>query len=382
MIKKYFTILILVIYFLSAGQLAHASDSQNITDWYIQNFETNIVVNKDSSLFITEKITADCGDLSGKHGIFRVLPTEVKTDSGVFKNLVELVSITDFNGNPYKYQTINDSWSHTITWKIGDPNLTVSGVNYYKIVYIVKNAVRFGNKDFDELYWNLNGNFWDIGTNNFSAHITFPPEINNQNAQVDYYTGALGSKDKSLAIYYWGDNNVLNFNSASAFQPRAGIPVSVTFPKNIFTPYVPTLADKYEDYSSFLFFLIPLGVFIFAFLKWKKYGKDPKMKKPIPPEFGIPNNITPIQMGMVLSHGKWKNNFITATIVDLAVRKIITIEQTEKKILFFSNKDIALKKNLANYDLSKVTPTEKILLESLFLDDPIGDVIKSSKGVK
>ena len=83
------------------------------------------------------------------------------------------------------------------------------------------------------------------------------------------------------------------------------------------------------------------------------------MKKPIPPEFGIPNNITPIQMGTVLAHGKWKNNFITATIVDLAVRKFITIEQTEEKVIFMKEKDIRLIKNKDNYDLSKITPTEK-----------------------
>ncbi len=90
------------------------------------------------------------------------------------------------------------------------------------------------------------------------------------------------------------------------------------------------------------------------------------MKKPIPPEFGIPDNITPIQMGMVLGHGKWKNTFLTATIVDLAVRKFITIEQTENKGIILGGKDIVLKKNTENYDLNKVTPTEKAILDALF----------------
>ena len=277
-----------------------------------------------------------------KHGIFRVLPTQVETDEGIFKTPIELVNITDFNGNPYQYQTIKDG--DTITWKIGDPNVTVSGVNYYKIVYKVKNAIRFGNNNFDELYWNLLGNFWDIGTDNFSAQISFPPEINSQNTQIDYYTGTLGSKYKSLATYSWSSNNILDFNSTSAFQPKEGVTVSVTFPKNIFTPYKLTFIEQYGDYLWYLAFLIPLGIFIFAFLKWKKYGKNPKMKKPIPPEFGIPNNITPIQMGMIISHGMWVDNFITAAIVDLAVRKFITIEQTEIKILFLKEKDIVLKK--------------------------------------
>jgi uncharacterized membrane protein len=368
MFKKYFVLFSLCVSFLLVGNLAYARDSQNITDWYIQNFETNIVVNKDSSLLITENITADCGNLADKHGIFRVLPTQISTDGGVFNNPVELVSITDFNGNQYKYQTINDSYEHTITWKIGDPKITVNGVNYYKIVYRVKNAVRFGNPNFDELYWNIMGNFWDIGTDNFSAHITFPSEINSQNSQVDYYTGFLDSKDKSEATYSWDSNNILNFISTTgySFQPHEGISVSVTFPKNIFTPYVPTFMEKYGYYFWYLSFLIPLIIFIFAFLKWRKYGRDPKMKKPIPPEFGIPNNITPIQMGMVLSHGMWTDKLLTATIISLAVKKIITINQIEEKILFLSGKDLELVKNVENYDNLNLTKTEKIILDGIF----------------
>ena len=249
MSKKYFVILPIVLSFLFAGKFAFARDINSITDWYIKDFQTNIVANKDSSLLVTENITADCGNLPDKHGIFRVLPTQTNTDRGVFKTPIELVSITDFNNNPINYETTTDSFNHTITWKIGDPNITVTGVNYYRIAYRVKNAVRFANKNFDELYWNLLGDFWDIGTDNFSAKINFPSEITSQNATVDYYTGTLGSKDKSLATYSWDSNNVLSFNSVDnnqvpVFAPDEGLTVSVIFPKNIFTPYIPTFWGK------------------------------------------------------------------------------------------------------------------------------------------
>ena len=157
--KKIFIFLLLVLGFLFLDPLpANAfRNSSQITDWYIDNFRSNIVVNKDSSLLIMEIITADCGNLPNKHGIFRVLPTQVKTDSGVvYRSPIELVGITDLEGVPYKYQTIKSG--DTITWKIGDANKTVTGVNYYKIVYKVKNAIRFTNPDSPEFYWNLSGN--------------------------------------------------------------------------------------------------------------------------------------------------------------------------------------------------------------------------------
>jgi uncharacterized membrane protein len=368
MFKRYLFVFLSVLIFLSIGQNVFARDLQDITDWYIKDFQTKIVVNKDSSLLITEDITADCGNLVGKHGIFRILPTQIKTESGIYKTPIQLMSIVDGSGEPYKYETINDSLNHTITWKIGDPNITVSGENNYKITYKVKNAVRFGNKDFDELYWNLLGDYWQIDIDNFTATINFPSEINQSNAKVDYYTGVLGSKSQGLAISNWTDDG-LYFESVMPIHAGNGITASITFPKNIFTPYSPTFWEKYGDYFWYIFLLIPLGVFVFAFLKWIKYGKDPKMKKPIPPEFGIPDDLTPMQMGMVLSHGVFKNNFITATIIDLAVRKFITIEQIENKIFFIKTKDILLRKNKENYFLDKLTDTEKLLLDMIFGPD-------------
>jgi len=362
--KSYLFICFICVCLLLGAQSCVAETSEPITDWYLKNFDTSVTVNKDLSLSITELIIADCGDLPNKHGIFRVLPLQTKTDKGVIKTPVELVSITDFSSKPYKFETITEN--NTITWKIGDANKTVSGINYYKIVYKVKNAVRFGSADFDELYWNLTGNYWDIKINNFSAKISFPAEISENSAVVDYYTGTYGSKDKSLATYFWVKNGTLIFSSLSALQPKQGVTASITFPKGIFEVYQPTFWEIYGDYFWYFSFLIPITVFIFTFRLWRKYGKDPKMKKPIPPEFGIPDNITPMQMGMVITTGVWRENLITATIIDLAVRRFITIEELEKKALFFKHKEIKLTKNKENYDTKKLTETENILLGKLF----------------
>lgn len=364
MANNYFKI-ILAIFFLFSASFVSAREPQDITDWYIENLETNIVVNKDSSLLITENITADCGNLPEKHGIFRVLPVEIKTEKGVLKTPIQLISITDFDNNPYNYQTIKNRIDKTITWKIGDANKTVSGKNYYRIIYRVDNAVRFLNSDFDELYWNLLGTFWQIDIDNFSAKIVFPSEINQQNTIIDYYAGFFGSKDKSLAKYNWINDATLVFNSTSVLKAGQGITVSLAFPKNIFEPYQFTFLEKYGKYFLYLFFLLPIIAFVFSFKMWKKHGKDPKMRMPIPPEFGIPENITPIQMGMVISSGRWNNQLITATIIDLAVKGFITIKEFEDKMLFLKYKEIELIKN-ESYDIQKLTDTEKIILDKLF----------------
>jgi uncharacterized membrane protein len=343
---------ILFLFILSAFLiLPRLSSAQALNDWYIKNFDSTIVVNKDSSLSVTEKIIADCGNLPNKHGIFRILPSQ---------GHVELQSITDFDGRPYKYQTIFEN--NTVTWKIGDPNLTVTGENDYQITYKIKDAIRFFD-NYDEFYWNLSGNYWQFNIENFSAHIFLPSEVNKENTKISYYADRLGSNDTDLATYEWTGKNTLDFKSAFLILPGQGITASISFPKGIFTPYVPSFMEKYADY---LWFLIPVLILIFSFLEWNKYGRDIKISKSIAPEFGIPENITPIQMGMVLTSGRWRNAFITASIIDLAIRKFIIITELDKKILGFTQKDFEFKQSENYANIGTLTLSEQSLLKHMF----------------
>ena len=337
-----------------------------------RDFESTITVNKDSSLLIEERITADADNLPDKHGIFRVLPTQTKTDNGTFKTPITLLGITDFNGARLKYSTINDGFNHTVTWKIGDPDVTVNGLNYYKITYLVKNAVRFGNPNFDELYWNLNGNFWEIPTDKFLAKIVFPGAVNQGNAQVYSFSGELGSRANSLANYKWASDSTLEFDSTQALAAGEGITASITFPKNIFTPYVPSF---WELYGNYLWLLVAIVVFAFCYNIWDKYGKDPRVDKTIIPEFEIPENLTPMEMGTLHSNGSFKNEFITATLVDLAVKKYITIEEV-KKTWVLGSKDFKLTKVATGLEFKNLNESETVLINGLF--DDANEVLLSS----
>ncbi|KKP96221.1 MAG: hypothetical protein US25_C0032G0007 [Candidatus Moranbacteria bacterium GW2011_GWE1_36_7] len=312
---------------------------ENVTDWYIKDFDSQIVVNKDSSLDITEKITADCGFLPGKHGIFRILPTRLDIAGKKVSTPVELLSISNEKGQPYKYKTSKNAGDGTVTWQIGDAALTVQGVNVYVIHYKVQNAIRFDNQKFDEFYWNLNGNFWDLQADKFHATIKFPQEINAQNSAIDYYTGSIGSKSKDLATYRWSASNVLEFDSTKTILERQGVTASVTFPKNIFVPYSPNFRELYFE---LLYFLIPLGVLFLCYLLWRKYGDDPNFDKTVIAEYDVPGNLTPIEAGMLMKSGGFENEFITSEIIWFATKGLITIKENEKKILFFSNKDYEL----------------------------------------
>jgi len=339
---------------------------ENITDWYIQNFDSTIIANKDSSLEITERIIADCGNLPNKHGIFRILPENINiTDGSSIKTSVELISITDFDGQAINYTESRDYTNHTVTWKIGDANRTVSGVNKYLIHYKVKNAIRFGNSNFDELYWNLTGNFWDIEIDKFHGKIIFPEEVMENNSQLDYYSGSLDSKSKDFATFRWSAPNVLEFDSTKTLARRQGISASVAFPKNIFIPYEPTFWEKYGAYFALP---IPIIVFFICFYLWWKYGKDPRVDKTVIAEYEAPGNLSPIELGMLMTNGDFKNSFITAEIINLATKKIILIKETHSKVLFFDTKDYTLTKNVNMDAENSLNAAQKAILNKIFKD--------------
>jgi uncharacterized membrane protein len=332
------TCLIIVFFVLPITSFARTA----VYDWYIQNLDTKIIVNTDSSLDITERITADCGNAPGKHGIFRILPEQIRLDDGsVIKTPVKLISITDENGAPYHFAESRIFTDKTVTWKIGDPNVTVKGVNEYVIRYTVKNAISFGDTRFDELYWNLSGNFWDLEIDNFHAQIVFPAGVNAQNSKVDYYTGLLGSKTKNLAAYHWVSDSTLEFNSLAMFPRFQGVTASIVFPKNIFVPYQPSFFEKYGYLLWYIvWLLIPVGVFAACFRFWSLYGKDPKLPNDvIIPEYDAPGNLSPVEMGVLMKNGGFDNRFITAEIIYLATKGYITIKEIDNKGLFFHSKD-------------------------------------------
>ncbi|MEI8061512.1 MAG: DUF2207 domain-containing protein [Candidatus Berkelbacteria bacterium] len=339
--KKYFALLITLVGIFSFGFRAEARD--DVDYWYIKDFQSEITVNNDSSIDVTENIVADCGNAQ-KHGIFRTLPTfQQISSSEKIQSPIVLASITDFDDKSIKYSETSSRNDGTITWKIGDANAYVSGINNYRIKYHVKNAVRHNSTGLDEFYWNLNGNFWDIEIDNFSARVTFPEGISKSNSEMNIYTGSFGNKNSLNAETNWKSDHQIEINYAKTLETGEGITLSTTFPKGIINPYVPTL---WEKYGSYMYLLIPLIVLWLIYLLWNKTGRDPKINPTIAPEFEIPEKLAPIEMGLALTDSILDNKFISASIINLAVNGALKIEKV-------GNKDFKITKLSSKYAMSK-----------------------------
>lgn len=366
--KKYLILISLTVFaisiFSSLPQKVNARDNDQITDWYLKDYNSEITVNKDSSLDITESIVADCGLLPNKHGIYRVIPYQsYGNNNETFKAPISHISVKGLNGQYYNYEQTNDRSNKTISIKIGDADKTVTGINNYIIQYHVENVIRTANSSFDELYWNLNGNFWDIETDHYKATVTFPSDFNHSKGETNLYSGAYGADSARLATGSWISPNQYQAESSKTYLPGEGITLSVTYSKNYFIAYVSPFMDKYGLY---LFLLIPIAILVLCYMLWYKYGKDPNVSPTIAPEFEIPEKLSPIDMGVLITDGKLRNTYLTASIVNLAVNGYVKIEQTGKKGMFSSTNYI-LHREKDNTD--PLSMPEKELIKSLFGND-------------
>lgn len=365
-LRFFFPLFFLFVLLGSTSQSVSARE--NVTDWYIKDFRSEFVIHPDSTMTVTEWILADCGLAPDKHGIFRIVPTANQTDKGLIKTPVELKSITDFSGKTYPYEVIESKSDHTLTWKIGDKDKVVTGVNEYKIVYEVKNVVRTQD-GFDEWYWNLLGTSWDIPIDAFQSTVRMPQGIHEKNSSLSLYTGKQGNKDGNSAEVMWLESGVLIVTTKTSLEPEEGVTLSLSFPQGIVTPYH---FSWWERYGGYFWLLIPLVSGVFLYRMWKRHGDDPTWNHPEIAEYEVPKELNMLTSGVLLTNGWLSSKHITAAIVELGVRGIITLRKESKKVLLFTRDAYFLEKKNVSFPLA---PEQKRLVDTIFAT---GDSIELS----
>lgn len=330
------------------------------TPWRIASFEAQVAIQKDGSLRVTETIAADFGVVQ-KHGIFREIPFAY-TD-GATKEYLTLTTVEVLqDGRPAKYEETRNRTMYRL--KIGDPDTTISGLVTYRLTYTVVGALRAFDR-FDELYWNVTGDNWEVPIGTASATVTLPAEKVLQSA---CYQGALGSRTSCQSVS--GAPRVASFASGP-LEPGQQFTVAVGFTKGM----VPIIRADAPP-VPFLWLGVAMMVFGFAVMpgyyvfKWLRRGRDQWYvrrsgtekesqavtmplfaRETIVPEYKPPLNLRPAEVGIVLDERADTLDF-SATIVDLAIRGYITITEIPKKWLLGSS----------DYKLTRTTLVSDALL--------------------
>jgi hypothetical protein len=334
----------------------------------IQKFTAEVIVEPDSSLGVTETIEANF--IGVWHGLYRTIPVEYETQQGFNYSLfVRLQSAKDDRGRSLK---VESSWQgHYLKWKIYVDDAT-DAVRTITLNYRVKNGLKFF-EDHDELYWNVTGDEWDVPIEDASAHIFLPQGATGIRATD--YTGARGSRAQNAEVTT-NDGSV----DVSMLRPlgfHEGLTVVVGWDKGVVKePGAGDLISQFLASNWPLFF--PVLVFIFMFWLWYSRGRDPRVG-PIAVQYAPPDELSPAEAGTLVDNSAAMRD-ITSTIVDLAVRGYITIEEVEKSGLLhlISNKDYIFHLKKGPKEWPGLKGHELVLLAALFSNGLMTDVALSS----
>ncbi len=307
--------------------------------WVLQRFASDITVQSDGSLHIVETIDVDFRGLQ-KHGIFRTIPVRYEWDeTHVRLYRLTVRSVTDGPGRAVRYQ-VSVGGPNTVI-KIGDPDVTVSGLRTYKLTYDVGGAMN-PFSDHDELFWNVNGGSWPVPTSAVSATLHVPGGLQ----KITCFQGARGSTEPCRATMA---------TSRADFETTRSLPTGeqltivaalakgvVAEPALILEESGRTLPEHFEPQPLNLApaALVLLAGLAALFWRWYTVGRDVRERETVVPEYEPPDKLRPAQLGVILDESADKKD-VTATIVDLGVRGYLTI--TEKKSGWFEKEDWTLR---------------------------------------
>jgi uncharacterized membrane protein YgcG len=318
------------------------------------------------SVDVTENITMQF--VGGPwHGINRYIPVEYSGPRGLNYTLfLDVKDITDETGAKLRFETSRER--HYLNLKIYIPNADDS-TRTISIHYTVSDALKFFD-DHDEFYWNVTGDEWSIPIESAGAHIVLPDGAANLRAKA--FTGAYRSTGRDADVQVSGTG--VDVQTRDPLPLHEGLTVAVAFDKGAVRE--PTALSRLFLYlrSNWPLF-VPIVAFFAMFWWWWTHGRDPRLR-PIAAQYQPPDNLSPGEVGTLIDNSVDMRD-ITASIVDLAVRRFLVIEEKQQDHLLglthSKNYVFHLKKSRAEWNSLK--PHEQELLDGIFAGGNAGDAV-------
>jgi uncharacterized membrane protein len=324
--------------------------------WVITRFDVALDLKSDGTLDVTETIAVRFDE--PKHGIYREIPVRYTVGLHLYDIRLHLRSVTDGAGNPLNYSMYDDE--NKVVIKIGKADTRLTGEQTYVIRYTVARAVLWEGEH-AVLRWNATGTTWQVPILKAVVTVTLPTPLDDSKVNYDAFAGRFGSPEKKFRKERV-DGRTLRFE-AGPFEPGEGITVEVAVPADVVKRPSFWAELRWWLADNFVYALVPLGLAAF-FASWFLRGRDMPGMGTIVVRYEPPKDLGPAEVG-TLADEKVDLRDVSSTIVDLAVRGFITIEE-EKESGFLglgSSPDYLLKKRQTPKELRSY---ERLLYDKLF----------------
>ncbi|MEE9551449.1 MAG: DUF2207 domain-containing protein [Gammaproteobacteria bacterium] len=336
----------------------------------IHNYHSDIIIDSNGDMKVTETITVNAEGNKIKRGIYRDFPTKYKDRLG--NNYKVGFSIDHIMRNDRTEDYHIKNMSNGVRIYLGSKDRYLKkGIHRYTISYRTNRQLGFFDSH-DELYWNVTGNDWDFPIDKASASVHLPDQIPSNQINTEAYTGAHGSKgqDYRTAIKEGGAAYI---ETTRSLPRRHGLTIVISWPKGFVT--APTRSEKieylYQD-NQYLFYATIGFLILLAYywLVWSKVGKDPE-EGAIFPHYEPPAGYSPASLCYVLNMG-YDNACFAAAIINLAVKGFLKIEEDDDEYSL----ELTGKENI------EMAPGEAAIIKKLFEKNTAYDLIANSPLMK
>ena len=336
---------------------ARADDDDTPESWKITRYDVTAEAAQDGTIRVTSDFDFDFAD-DGGHGPFVTLPKRQQVDGD--PDRWRLFEITDVaasspSGAPADVETDTDGGVFSI--RVGNEDQDVTGVQSYRVSYTMSGVVNpdVEASSLDEINWNIIGTGWQVPINDVSVTLSGPAPAERVACFLGkrFDTPCPQTPEPGARVVY----------AVDALEPEVPLQIVAGYPIGTFVGAEPVFAKRYHPGN-----VIPLtplsgtlgGVFLLGGLAglvvaMRRVGRDrqyvkaaygyapnasssfddagkardtsvPATKQPVAVQFSPPKGARPGELG-VLTDETADTEDITATIVDLAVRGFLRIEE-------------------------------------------------------
>ena len=346
-----------------------ASAQGGTEPWTITSYDVLIEVADDADLQVVEDIELDFGQLD-RRGIFRYVPVweDLPTplppeladrlpegaDGDDHRRVLEVddIEVTSDTGAPTDVHVEGpEEQGGNVMLRVGDPDVTVTGRQQYTIRYRVRGALE-PIEDGAAMAWDAIGTGWPVPIQQADVELRAPGVRDARCLQgPEYATTPCPAEVVPAGATYRSDG---------VLAPHEGLTITAQFaPDAVEAP--PILIDEKPSLGRFLLgssAAVPLAAVVgllgaggLSLLGWRQ-GRDRLVRggvtshgqldehqagerrrglfepRPVPVEYRPPDDLRPAQLGLVVDE-RVDNVDVTATLVDLAVREHLRIEEVE-----------------------------------------------------
>lgn len=330
----------------------------------IREFRSTVRVYRTARLEVTEEIAFRFD--GAWNGVYRdILTGGRRPDGSDWRIHVDVESVTDVDGGELRYETSREDAHRRVKVWVPDARDTTRTV---VIRYRVEGALLFHSADEDfeggdfvELNWNVTGHGWRMPIRDVSATVHLPTGVTGVRARA--WAGPYGARAENVDLRVRGP--VVEADTREPLDRREGLTVDVAWDAGVVErPGLLARATSWTKRNWLL--LIPILALAGMLRVWWVRGRDPR-RRSIAARYEPPEGLRPGEVGVLVDHRPDMRD-VTATIVDLAVRGHMVVEEREEaKLLGLSSeKAYAFERRTEPSDWKELHDHEQRLLEALF----------------